>query len=226
MSVVTAPHADDVQSSQETLSRQLRARHAVRQFGRLFVMLALLVVGVAYVITPFLAFGLPFVSEGWLYRPFVGTFVDYSLQVNDVEPTTAVPFTALEAGLTDQTSIQTALRRVARLLTRFQGQPLYAEMSAAERYHEIPYSVILNGQPRNGLIDLLFRASPDADWTIAEFKTDRLAETDDLTAHLQRQGYDRQVQGYVQAIRQQMGISPGVLLIFLNVGNSIRVLTL
>jgi ATP-dependent helicase/nuclease subunit A len=135
------------------------------------------------------------------------------------------PF-ALEAGLTDQTSIQTALRRVARLLARFQGHPLYAEMSAAERYHEVPYSVVLSGQTRNGLIDLLFRASPDADWTIAEFKTDRLAETDDLRAHLRRQGYDRQVQDYVQAITQQMGASPRVLLIFLNVDNSIRVLTL
>jgi ATP-dependent exoDNAse (exonuclease V) beta subunit len=135
------------------------------------------------------------------------------------------PFT-LEAGLTDQTSIQTALRRVARLLTRFQGHTLYAEMSAAERYHEVPYSVILNGQTHNGLIDLLFRASPHTEWTIAEFKTDRLAETADLTAHLQGQGYDRQVQDYVQAITQQMGISPRVLLIFLNVGNSIRVLTL
>jgi ATP-dependent exoDNAse (exonuclease V) beta subunit len=134
------------------------------------------------------------------------------------------PF-ALEAGLTDQTSIQTALRRVARLLTRFQSHPLYAEMSAAERHHEVPYSVILNGELHNGLIDLLFRASPDTGWTIAEFKTDRLTETTDLTTHLQQQGYDRQVQGYVQAITQQMGISPRVVLIFLNVGNSIRVLT-
>jgi ATP-dependent exoDNAse (exonuclease V) beta subunit len=135
------------------------------------------------------------------------------------------PF-ALEAGLTDQTSIQTALGRVARLLARFQSHSLYVEMSAAERYHEVPYSVILNGQAHNGLIDLLFRASPAAGWTIAEFKTDRLAETADLAAHLRRQGYDRQVQDYVQAIAQQMGISPRVLLIFLNVGNSIRVLTL
>jgi ATP-dependent exoDNAse (exonuclease V) beta subunit len=135
------------------------------------------------------------------------------------------PF-ALEAGLTDPGSIQTALSRVAGLLTRFQGHPLYLEMAAAERHHEVPYSEVLNGQPRNGLIDLLFRSSPDADWTIAEFKTDRLSETDDLQAHVRRQGYDRQVQDYVQAVTQQMGISPRVLLIFLNVGNSIRVLRL
>jgi hypothetical protein len=36
------------------------------------------------------------------------------------------PF-AVEAGLTDETNIQAALRHVARLLARFQGHPLYAE---------------------------------------------------------------------------------------------------
>jgi ATP-dependent helicase/nuclease subunit A len=135
------------------------------------------------------------------------------------------PF-ALEAGLTDQASIQAALRQVARLLARFQSHPLHAEISAAERYHEVPYSVRLDGQLRNGLVDLLFRSSPDAGWTIAEFKTDRLAETDDLAAHSQRQGYDRQVRDYVQAVGQQMGLAPRALLIFLHVGDSVRVLSL
>jgi ATP-dependent helicase/nuclease subunit A len=135
------------------------------------------------------------------------------------------PF-ALEAGLTDQAGIRAALRQVARLLARFQGHPLYAEMSSAERYHEVPYSVRLDGQLRNGLIDLLFRPSPDAGWTVAEFKTDRLVETDDLVAHSKRQGYDRQVRDYMQAVSQQMGLAPQALLIFLHVGDSVRVLTL
>jgi len=134
------------------------------------------------------------------------------------------PF-ALEAGLTDPTSIQTALGRVGRLLTRFQSHPLYGEISAAERHHEVPYSTILDGQPRNGLIDLLYRPASEADWTIAEFKTDRLPETADLAAHVGRQGYDRQVRDYAQAITQQMGVSPRVLLVFLNVGGSVRVVT-
>ncbi|NIN09292.1 MAG: hypothetical protein GTO76_11720 [Planctomycetales bacterium] len=99
-------------------------------------------------------------------------------------------------------------------------------MSAAERHHEVPYSTILNGQSRNGLIDLLYRPAPEADWTIAEFKTDRLAGTADLAAHVGRQGYDRQVADYAQAITQQMGISPRVLLVFLNVGDSVRVVRL
>jgi ATP-dependent exoDNAse (exonuclease V) beta subunit len=133
------------------------------------------------------------------------------------------PF-ALEAGLTDPTSIRTALGRVDSLLARFQSHPLYAQITSAERYHEVPYSVVLEGQARNGVLDLLFCPAPGAEWTIVEFKTDRLAETDDLMAYLKREGYDRQVQDYVQAVEQQMGISPEVLLVFLNVGHSIRVL--
>jgi ATP-dependent helicase/nuclease subunit A len=135
------------------------------------------------------------------------------------------PF-AVEAGLTDPASIQAALHQADRLLTRFQGHALYAEMSAAERHHEVPYSAVLDGQPRNGLIDLLYRSSPGAGWTIAEFKTDRQAETADLAAYTQQQGYDRQVRDYAQAIEQQMGVAPRVLFIFLNAGDSVRVWTL
>jgi ATP-dependent helicase/nuclease subunit A len=133
---------------------------------------------------------------------------------------------ALETGLTDEASIQAALRRVTKLLTRFQDHPLYAELSAAERHPELPYSLTIDGQTHSGLIDLLFRSSPDAIWTIAEFKTDRLADGADLMRYMQEQGYDRQVQGYVQAVAQQMRISPRVLLVFLSVGHSIRVLSL
>ena len=135
------------------------------------------------------------------------------------------PF-ALEAGLTDPASVQAALHHAARLLARFQGHPLYAEMSTAERHHEVPYSAVLDGQPRSGLIDLLYRPSPEAGWTIAEFKTDRLAEMADLAAYIQQQGYDRQVRDYAQTIEQQIGVAPRVLFIFLNAGDSVRVWTL
>jgi ATP-dependent helicase/nuclease subunit A len=133
------------------------------------------------------------------------------------------PF-ALEAGLTDPTSIRTALGHVESLLARFQSHPLFAQITSAKRYHEVPYSVMVDGQPCNGMLDLLFCPGPDAEWTIVEFKTDHLAGTQDLAAYVGRAGYDRQVQDYVQAIEQQMGHSPKVLLVFLNVGHSIRVL--
>jgi hypothetical protein len=131
------------------------------------------------------------------------------------------PF-ALEAGLTDPASIDIALSRVTRLLTRFQAHPLHAQLSTAERHHELPYTVTVDGQIHSGIIDLLFRISPEAAWTIAEFKTDRLPEGVDLKLHLRQKGYDRQVAAYRQAISQQLGITPPVLLVFLNVGQAVQ----
>ncbi len=135
------------------------------------------------------------------------------------------PF-ALEAGLTDQASLDIALHRVGELLTRFQAHPLYSQLSAAERHHEVPYSVTLAGETHSGLIDLLFRSSPTTAWSIAEFKTDRLAGDVDLRQHIQNKGYDRQVENYRQAVSQQLGTTPRILLIFLNVGRSVQELVL
>jgi len=134
------------------------------------------------------------------------------------------PF-ALEAGLTDKSSIDIALERVTTLLQRFQDHALYDQLSAAERHHEVPYSVSLDGETHSGIIDLLFRFPPDRAWTIAEFKTDRLPEGVDLQAYAQEKGYDRQIAAYVQAVEQQLGLTPAVLLVFLNVGQAVQTLS-
>jgi ATP-dependent exoDNAse (exonuclease V) beta subunit len=131
------------------------------------------------------------------------------------------PF-ALEAGLTDPTIIDTALQRVTQLLNRFQRHPLYSELTAAERHHELPYALTLDGQMVSGIIDLLYRATPSAAWTIAEFKTDWLVEGVDLQAYAEQQGYLRQVETYQRAITHQLGAAPQVLMVFLNVGQSVQ----
>jgi ATP-dependent exoDNAse (exonuclease V) beta subunit len=135
------------------------------------------------------------------------------------------PF-ALDAGLTDPTSIDIALNRVARLLTRFQTHPLYAQLSTAERHHEVPYNLMLNGEMHSGIIDLLFRPLPDADWTIAEFKTDRLGEDVDLKAYAEEKRYDQQVEVYQQAITGLLEVQPQVLLVFLNVGQVVQTVSM
>ncbi|NJN94323.1 MAG: hypothetical protein HC875_09640 [Anaerolineales bacterium] len=135
------------------------------------------------------------------------------------------PLRPWEAGLTDPGPVLTPLlQRVTRLLNRFQRHPLYAELSAAERHHELPYALTLDSQMVSGIIDLLYRTSPSNAWTIAEFKTDRLAEDSDLQVYAQQQGYLRQVETYQRAITQQLGAAPQVLMIFLNVGQSVGVL--
>jgi ATP-dependent exoDNAse (exonuclease V) beta subunit len=128
---------------------------------------------------------------------------------------------ALEAGLTDEAEIQGAMAEARRLLERFQAHPLCAEMAAAERYHEVPYSVTLDDAPRRGIIDLLYRT--DEHWTIAEFKTDRLKDETEMKARIGEEKYDHQVHGYIQAVTQQLGEPPRAVLVFLNVGRQVRI---
>ena len=128
---------------------------------------------------------------------------------------------ALEAGLTDHGEITAAMTEARRLLARFQQHPLYAEMSSAERHHELPYSVELAEGMHSGIIDLLYRSNDR--WTVVEFKTDRLAQTDDLASHIAGQKYDRQVERYVEAVHCLLGERPRALLVFLNVGRQVRV---
>ena len=131
---------------------------------------------------------------------------------------------ALEAGLTDHGEIAEAMSEARRLLARFQQHPLYAKLAAAERHHELPYSVELAEGPHSGIIDLLYRA--DGRWTVVEFKTDELRATDDLKAHIIAKKYDRQVRRYVEAVECLLGERPRALLVFLNVGRQVRVVDL
>jgi ATP-dependent exoDNAse (exonuclease V) beta subunit len=121
------------------------------------------------------------------------------------------PF-ALEAGLTDPKEIRATIRTVERLLERFRVHPLWAEINAAERYHEVAYD--LPGD--RGIIDLLYRT--EAGWVLADFKTDELRSEAEVEDIIQHHGYDRQVQRYAAAVVAQLAVRPKMLLVFLQVG--------
>lgn len=125
---------------------------------------------------------------------------------------------ALDAGLTDPTEIHNAIATVSRLLQGLRAHPLWAEMNAAERYHELPYT--LEGE--RGILDLLYRA--DGRWTVAEFKTDRLADEAALQRTLREEGYDLQLARYIRAVECLLGERPRGLLVFLNMARDIRVI--
>jgi len=127
---------------------------------------------------------------------------------------------ALEAGLTDPEEIRHTLAGVRRLLARFQAHPLYAELNHAERHHEVPYAVEVEGVPRCGIVDLLARS--DDGWTLVEFKTDRLEARADLKAHIRQKKYDQQVREYVAAVAHILGERPRARLVFLNVGRQVE----
>jgi len=127
---------------------------------------------------------------------------------------------ALQAGLADPAEIHRTITGARRLLAHFQVHSLYAELDRAERHHELPYTVEVDGAPRYGIVDLLARL--DAGWTVVEFKTDELRAGADLEAHSRKKGYDRQVGEYVAAVTALLGKRPRALLVFLNVGGRVR----
>jgi ATP-dependent exoDNAse (exonuclease V) beta subunit len=128
------------------------------------------------------------------------------------------PF-ALEVGVVDEGEIRAALRGARRILRRFRGHPLWAELDAAERWHEVPFSIEEDGQAAHGVIDLLYRAGDS--WRIVEFKSDRLRSEAEIWRHIREEGYDEQVQWYVRAFRRQLGAEVEGVLVFLNVGEQV-----
>jgi ATP-dependent helicase/nuclease subunit A len=131
---------------------------------------------------------------------------------------------ALEAGLTDSEEISRAVAEARRLLVRFQSHPLYAKLDQAERHHEVPYAVEVDGVPSSGIVDMLCHL--DGEWTLVEFKTDRLKAGADLQAHLRQEKYDEQVRTYVMAVTVILGNRPRALLVFLNVGRGVELVPL
>ncbi|MEE9617737.1 MAG: 3'-5' exonuclease, partial [Anaerolineae bacterium] len=131
---------------------------------------------------------------------------------------------ALEAGLTDPEEIRRTIAEARRLLSRFRAHPLYAELNGAERHHELPYAVEVEGFPKNGIVDLL--ACSDGIWTLVEFKTDELRAGTNLKAHVRKKGYYEQVREYVTVVGHLLGERPRALLVFLNVGGQVEMVTL
>ena len=127
---------------------------------------------------------------------------------------------ALETGLTDPTEIHATLDEVRRLLERLRAHPLYAEIDAAERHHEVPY--YLPGD--TGIIDLLYHT--EAGWVLVDFKTDELRSEEEAQVVIRREGYDRQVAHYAEAAASRLGVRAKMRLVFLNVKNNISIFDL
>ncbi len=129
---------------------------------------------------------------------------------------------ALEIGLISAREVRSAVRETARLVSRFQDQAIFAYLDRAERYHEVPYSVDLDGQTDSGVIDLLARSAPDDAYQIYDFKTDQLKTGTDLLEYVEARGYSDQIRRYIAAVEQITRQRPQATIIFLNVGGEVR----
>lgn len=130
---------------------------------------------------------------------------------------------ARQYGLTDASQLGHAQVETARFLRRFQAHSLYQEIASADRrLHEVPYSYERDGVTETGYIDLLYQR--DVLWTLVDFKTDRARSEADFQKLLKEKGYQAQVGRYGTAVAQLMGMTPRLLLCFLNVENDVRIL--
>lgn len=101
------------------------------------------------------------------------------------------------------------------LLRRFRAHPLSQRLEQAEqRWHEVPYTLLVDGQPETGLIDCLFREA--GRWHLVEFKTDQVRDEAHLSQLFAETDYVAQLRRYRQAAEQVLGQPVGPLLCWLN----------
>jgi len=125
-------------------------------------------------------------------------------------------------GLTDAGQIKDAQNEARGILEHFRAHPLYAEMNAARRLHEVPYSIEIDGKVKHGIIDALYQ-NDDGQWTLVEFKTDRIRNEPALQRRLASGEYEEQALNYAKAVERLLGQRPRISLCFLNCGDGVRV---
>ncbi|MBI5878773.1 MAG: UvrD-helicase domain-containing protein [Chloroflexi bacterium] len=129
---------------------------------------------------------------------------------------------ALSAGLIDPAEITDTINVARRLLERFQAHPLFAEMDAAQRLHELPYVLERGAELESGVIDVLYRplADDQAIWRIVDFKTDEIRSEEQLAERADQYGI--QLGRYVTAVRDLLGVDVQGSLCFLDVRGQLR----
>jgi len=115
-------------------------------------------------------------------------------------------------------------------LERFRAHPLWAEMNAAQRWHELPYTVAKDagiaddaGVVDAGIIDVLYHHGDV--WVIADFKTDEIRRAEQVADRIAEEKYDQQLRRYADAVATQLGVRPRTMLVFLNVARQVVVIT-
>ena len=123
-------------------------------------------------------------------------------------------------GLTDLRQLAHAVYQTRRLMLRFRSHQLYRDMDSADRrLHEVPYSLVVEGQVESGIIDALFERA--GAWTLVEFKTDRVRDREELDRVLAEEGYLAQAERYVAAAKALLGQEPEIVLCFLNLAGTV-----
>jgi len=156
-------------------------------------------------------------TDGIIPGKVIGTMVHAAIAQwkfpGDVGLERLLETAAMQEGLAAQAQREQAVAKAVMLLERLKADGLYAAIdSADERYHELPYSSMVNGYPQTGYIDLLYRDG--GGWHVIDFKTDAIGskwERDKLVAE-----YRAQVERYAEVVRRFVGAEMDAAICFLD----------
>ena len=124
-------------------------------------------------------------------------------------------------GLTDPARLANAVTRSRSLVARLAGHPLHEELAAARpRWHEVPYTLRVDGGIDVGAIDVLYRY--DGVWTIVDIKTDRIRTAGEVAAYITKHCYVAQLARYRRAVEELLGETPCAFLCLLDVAGAVH----
>ncbi len=128
---------------------------------------------------------------------------------------------ARDQGLTDARQIADAVRESRLLLERFRDHAVFRAMDGADRrLHEVPYSLKVDDRVESGIVDALY--CKGGEWFLMEFKTDRIASAAQLAIWLEEKDYVSQVERYLRAAKELLGVRPHPVLCFLNCAGTVQ----
>jgi ATP-dependent helicase/nuclease subunit A len=128
-------------------------------------------------------------------------------------------------GISDSRDIGQVVAESTRLMARFRAHSLHATMAAAERrFHEVPFSLLTDGQVESGVIDVLFQKG--GVWTVVEFKTSHISNEGSLRALLGSNDFREQARRYLRAVRLLLGQVPRVVVCLLDYRGAVQVETI
>ncbi len=126
----------------------------------------------------------------------------------------------LEEGLVEAEEVELTQREAVGLLSRLRADTRWEEMDAAERRHEVPYSVCTSSGVSTGYIDLMYRPESGC-WNIVEFKTEAVANEPDLKTLLKGKP-GNQVRRYREVVQGLLKEPVQAWLCFLNYDGAVK----
>lgn len=130
---------------------------------------------------------------------------------------------AQSAGLSQSNQRMAAIKYAIEILARLQNHFLREEIeSATQRFHEMPYSRMVDGSVETGYIDLLYESQ--SGWQIVDFKTDSIRSATERAKLIDK--YANQIRRYTSAVETLIGQKVQARICFLDDNGQVGLVTI